>query len=175
MKHGWAPTQEKNNGFPFLDILGCLKNIHKNPKFGKVRQVPTREFPTKFPDWDFCGYSLNTLKYPKMGIRYFFLCYEHLWAMSALLLNLISCQSLRSFLRRRSLSLVESILGDSVGPGEKARRKFSSTGGTALPYMLEKTENFRRAFSPDWLPLRLRGCVESVRLSVCRLRVGTYC
>ena len=35
----------KNNGFPFLDILGCLKNTHKNPKFGKVRQVPTREFP----------------------------------------------------------------------------------------------------------------------------------
>ena len=23
--------------------------------------------------WDFYGYSLNTLKYPKMGIRYFFL------------------------------------------------------------------------------------------------------
>ena len=42
----------KNNGFPFLDILGYLKNNHKNPKFGKVRQVPTREFPTKFPDWD---------------------------------------------------------------------------------------------------------------------------
>ena len=40
----------KNNGFPFLDILGCLKNTHKNPKFGKVRQVPTREFPTKFPE-----------------------------------------------------------------------------------------------------------------------------
>ena len=42
----------KNNGFPFLDILGYLKNNHKNPKFGKVTQVPTREFPTKFPDWD---------------------------------------------------------------------------------------------------------------------------
>ena len=42
----------KNNEFPFLDILGYLKNTHKNPKFGKVRQVPTREFPTKFPDWD---------------------------------------------------------------------------------------------------------------------------
>ena len=42
----------KNNGFPFLDILGYLKNTHKNPKFGKVRQVPTTEFPTKFPDWD---------------------------------------------------------------------------------------------------------------------------
>ena len=42
----------KNNGFPFLDILGYLKNTHKNPKFGKVKQVPTREFPTKFPDRD---------------------------------------------------------------------------------------------------------------------------
>ena len=42
----------KNNRFPILDILGFLKNTHKNPKFGKVRQVPTREFPTKFPGWD---------------------------------------------------------------------------------------------------------------------------
>ena len=42
----------KNNGFPFLDIFGYLNNTHKNPKFGKVRQVPNREFPTKFPDWD---------------------------------------------------------------------------------------------------------------------------
>ena len=42
----------KNNGFPFLDILGYLKNTHKNPKFGKKRQVPTREFPIEFPDWD---------------------------------------------------------------------------------------------------------------------------
>ena len=42
----------KNNGFPFLDIFGYLKNTHKNPKFGKVRQLPTGEFPTKFPDWD---------------------------------------------------------------------------------------------------------------------------
>ena len=28
----------KNNRFPFLDILGFLKNTHKNPKFGRVRQ-----------------------------------------------------------------------------------------------------------------------------------------
>ena len=42
----------KNNRFPLLNILGYFKNTHKNPKFGKVRQVPTREFPTKFPDWD---------------------------------------------------------------------------------------------------------------------------
>ena len=33
----------KNNRFPFLDILGYLKNTYKNPKFGRVRQVPTRE------------------------------------------------------------------------------------------------------------------------------------
>ena len=33
----------KNNGFPFLDILGYLKNTHKNPKFGRVRQTPIRE------------------------------------------------------------------------------------------------------------------------------------
>ena len=45
-------AQEKKNGFPFLDIFGYLKDTHKNPKFGKVRQVPIREFPTKFPDWD---------------------------------------------------------------------------------------------------------------------------
>ena len=32
----------KNNRFPFLDILGYLKK----------RQVPTREFPTRFPGWD---------------------------------------------------------------------------------------------------------------------------
>ena len=42
----------KNNRFPFLDIFGYLKNTLKNPKFGKVRQVPTSEFPTKFPHWD---------------------------------------------------------------------------------------------------------------------------
>ena len=42
----------KNNRFPILNILGYLLNTHKNPKFGKVRQVPTREFPTKFPGRD---------------------------------------------------------------------------------------------------------------------------
>ena len=60
----------KNNRLPFLDILEYLKNTHKNPKFVRVRQVPIWEL---CQIWDFYGYSLNTLKYPKMGITYFFL------------------------------------------------------------------------------------------------------
>ena len=52
LQNVFAITQEKNNGFPLLDILGYLNNTHKHPKFSKVRQVPTREFPTRFPDWD---------------------------------------------------------------------------------------------------------------------------
>ena len=55
-----------------MDILGCLKNTNKNPKLGKVRQVPTREFPTKFPDWDLShsskfGFFWLFFKYPKIG------------------------------------------------------------------------------------------------------------
>ena len=42
----------ENDRFPFLDILGYLKNTHKNPKFGRVRQVPTRELGWEFPGWD---------------------------------------------------------------------------------------------------------------------------
>ena len=42
----------KNNRFPFLDILGYLKNTHKNPKFGRVRQVPIRELGWEIPGWD---------------------------------------------------------------------------------------------------------------------------
>ena len=42
----------KNNRFPFLDILGYLKNTHKNPKFGRVRQVPIRKLGWEFPGWD---------------------------------------------------------------------------------------------------------------------------
>ena len=37
---------------PIFGYFRVLKNTHKNPKFGKRRQVPTRKFPTKFPDWD---------------------------------------------------------------------------------------------------------------------------
>ena len=47
----------KNNRFPFLDILGYLKNTHKNPKFGRVRQVPIRELGWEFPGWDFSHFA----------------------------------------------------------------------------------------------------------------------
>ena len=47
----------KNNRFPFLDILGNLKNTHKNPKFGRVRQVPIRELGWEFPGWDLSHFA----------------------------------------------------------------------------------------------------------------------
>ena len=50
-----------------------LKNTHKDPKFGKVGQLGNLVGNSLCQIWDFYGYSLNTLKYPKMGIRYFFL------------------------------------------------------------------------------------------------------
>ena len=51
----------KNNRFPFLDSLGYLKNTHKNPKFGRVRQVPIRELR-----WEFRGLDLS--HFTKFGI-----------------------------------------------------------------------------------------------------------
>jgi len=71
----------KNNRFPFLDILGYLKNTHKNPKFGRVRQVPIRELGWEFPGWDLSHFArfgifmgiLEIPKISKMGILYFFL------------------------------------------------------------------------------------------------------
>ena len=47
----------KNNRFPFLNISGYLKNTHKNPKFGRVRQVPTRELGWEFPGWDLSHFA----------------------------------------------------------------------------------------------------------------------
>ena len=45
-----------------------------NPSQGIPNQVPKLGFVSLSQIWDFCGYSLNTLKYQKLGIRYFFLC-----------------------------------------------------------------------------------------------------
>ena len=47
----------KNNGFPFLDIFGYLKNTRKNPKFGRVRQVPIWELGCEFPGWDLSHFA----------------------------------------------------------------------------------------------------------------------
>ena len=74
----------KNNQFPFLDILGNLKNTHKKSQIWKSETSPNQGTWLGIPRlglvslcqiWDFYGYYLNTLKYPKMGIRYFFLCF----------------------------------------------------------------------------------------------------
>ena len=62
----------KNNGFPFLDILGYLKNTHKNPNFGKVRQVqPENSQPSSLigtcltlPN---LGFLWVFFKYPKVS------------------------------------------------------------------------------------------------------------
>ena len=48
--------------------------IETNPNQGIPNQVPKLGFVSLSQIWDFCGYPLNTLKYQKLGIRYFFLC-----------------------------------------------------------------------------------------------------
>ena len=81
--YGRVQYTGKINRFPFLDILGYLKNTHKNLKFGGVRHASTNKgtwlgipwlgLVSLCQTWDFYRYSLNTLKYPIMGICYFFL------------------------------------------------------------------------------------------------------
>ena len=63
--HSYILFTGKSNRFPFLDILGCLKNTHENPKFGRVRQVPIREL-----GWVFFKYP----KISKNGNPLFFSC-----------------------------------------------------------------------------------------------------
>ena len=48
LQNVFAITQEKNKGFSFL----VKQYPEKSQIWRKVRQVPTREFPIKFPDWD---------------------------------------------------------------------------------------------------------------------------
>ena len=75
-----AKHREKNR-FPFLDILGYLQNTQKSqiwksetsPNQGTWLGIPWLGLVSLCQIWDFCGYSLNTLKYPILGICYFFL------------------------------------------------------------------------------------------------------
>ena len=50
------------------------------------------------------------------------------------------------------LSLSSETQGQSVGPGEKARGKFSSTGGRAPGYRLSQDhfQTVKRMLAPDW-------------------------
>ena len=53
-----------------MDIFGYLKNTHKNPKFGRVRQVPIWELGWEFPGWDLShfakfGIFVGILKIPQ--------------------------------------------------------------------------------------------------------------
>ena len=57
LSNGMVGSTGKNNGFPFLDIFGYLKNTHKNPKFGRVRQVPIRELGWEFPGWELSHFA----------------------------------------------------------------------------------------------------------------------
>ena len=59
----------KNNGSPFLDILGYLKNTHRNPKFGRVRQIPIREL-----GWEYSLVGI-WLTLPNLGFLWVFFKY----------------------------------------------------------------------------------------------------
>ena len=72
----------KNNRFPILDIFGVFNEYPQksqilqsetSPNQGIPNQVPRLGLVSLFQICNFCGYSLNTLRYPKLGICYFFL------------------------------------------------------------------------------------------------------
>ena len=102
----------KINRFPFLGILGYLKNTHKNPKFGKVRQVPTGQFPTKslvgtclaLPNLGFTWVFFNTLKYP-ISFCCFFLCYMYFIKLSEHLAKKLIGDTNKKFLFTNTLIL----------------------------------------------------------------------
>ena len=57
-----------------------------------------------------------------------------------------------AFLIRSPRNASSETQGQSVGPGEKARRKFSSTGGRAPGYLLspDHFQTVKRILAPDW-------------------------
>ena len=86
--HPWEHAIKwKNNRFPFLEILGNSRVFQEypqksqiwksetSPNLGTWLGIPWLGLVSLCQIWHFYGYSLSTLKYPKMGSRYFFLCY----------------------------------------------------------------------------------------------------
>ena len=91
--HGWLLAKllfvvwqitGKNNRFPFLYILWYLKNTHKNPKFGRVRQVPIREL-----GWNSLVGTCLTL--PNLGFLWVFFKYPKISNIGNLLFFLWIC------------------------------------------------------------------------------------
>ena len=79
---GTLQIHRKKKRIPSFGYFGVFKEYPQksqiwesetNPNQGIPNQVPKLGFVSLSQIWDFCGYSLNTLKYPKLGIRYFFL------------------------------------------------------------------------------------------------------
>ena len=76
----------KNNRIP---IFGYFREFKEYPQKFQIRKsetspnqgtwlgIPWLGLVSLCQIWDFCGYSLNSLKYPKMGIGYFFLCEQY--------------------------------------------------------------------------------------------------
>ena len=68
---------------PIFGYFGIFKEYPQKSQIWKSETSPNQETWLGIP-WfglvslcqilDFYGYFVNTLKYPKMGIRYFFLC-----------------------------------------------------------------------------------------------------
>ena len=79
--------------------------------------------------------------------------------MAAEIMNLIQPlpPELREMILRVYLHTSSETQGRSVGPGEKARRKFLSTGGKAPGYRLspDHFQKVKRMLAPDWAQKKL--------------------
>ena len=125
------------------------KALGTSPNEGIPNQVPWLGLVSLFQIWDFCGYCLNTLKYPKMGICYFFPC-ERLEqsrrGLRSLVRATLPLESLGSFIKVLCSQLTR-LVGQCI---EKLFR--NRYWVTALSW----TETFGRVKSlPDMVTLRL--------------------
>ena len=86
-------AQEKITDSHFW-IFRVLKNTHKNPKFGRVRQLPIRELGLEFPGWDFVSLQKHDQDLgsdmSSMEFLYLFLGF-HFTNMSLVVSRNVSC------------------------------------------------------------------------------------